>query len=75
MLLAETLGGLSRKPGISPLIVAGLARAAEFLIVAALGALITWFYIPPAIRVAPAYWIAVPGAALMSVVAFQALRL
>lgn len=73
--LAETLAGLSRKPGTSPVVIAGLARAAEFLIVAALGAFITWFYIPQHYSISPEYWIAVPGTALVTVAAFQGLGL
>ena len=69
--LAETLSMLDRKPGISPLIIAGLARTTEFMIVAALGALITWFYIPPTVQVSPEYWFAVPGVALATVLSFQ----
>ena len=73
--IAETITELSRRPGTSPVIIAGFARASEFMLVAALGAFITWFYIPPAIKIAPAYWIAVPGAALATIIAFQLLGL
>lgn len=73
--IAETVANLSRKPGTSPVIIAGVARALEFTIVAALGAFITWFYIPPSTQIAPAYWIAVPGGALMTVLAFQGMGL
>jgi Undecaprenyl-phosphate glucose phosphotransferase len=74
-MLAETFSSLHRGPGVSPLIVAGAARAVEFLLVAGLGAIVTFFYIPPAVGISPEYWIAVPGVAFATVFGLQLLGL
>ena len=69
--LAETVSTMPRRSGISPTAVTGLARLAEFLIVAISGALITFFWIPAQEGVKPQYWWAIPGAALATVLVFQ----
>lgn len=73
--LAEAQADLPHQPGVSPVVIAGLARLAEFLIIALTGAILVKFYIPPNIVPGFAYWIAVPGVALVSILAFQSLGL
>ena len=65
--LAETLAPIATAQGVSPLVFSGLVRLAEAVLVAAVGALTVHFYIPDGEALKPAYWIAVPGAGLMSV--------
>ena len=68
---AETIVPIPVRSGTSPLVVAGLVRLAEALLIAIVGAAITYGYIPTSEDLKPAYWTAIPGVALMSVVVFQ----
>jgi Undecaprenyl-phosphate glucose phosphotransferase len=72
---AESVARMARRPGVSPLVLSGLARAAEFLLVALTGAMITWLYIPADIPVSREYWVALPGVALLTIVVLQSLDL
>ena len=71
--LAETVATLPKRSGVSPVIISGLLRLVEFLIVAISGGLITYVYIPANETVKPEYWTAVPGAALLTIMVFQSL--
>jgi len=69
--LAETVGQPTRRNEISPVMVAGAARLLDFVLVATIGALITYLWIPAHEAVKPQYWWAVPGVALTTVVILQ----
>jgi FlaA1/EpsC-like NDP-sugar epimerase len=73
--LAEAQADLPPQPGVSPVVITGLARLAEFLIVALTGAVLVKVYIPPDIVLGLAYWVAVPAVALVTVLAFESLGL
>ena len=73
--LAEAATDLPPQAGVSPSVITGLARLGEFLTVTAIGAALTLGYIPPSITLSPAYLVAIPGAALMTVIAFDGLGL
>jgi len=68
------LGGEPAKPGYSAVVLAGLVRAAEFLLIVATGFLIHRLYVAPANGYEPAYFLIVPAVAMLSVLAFQMLR-
>jgi Undecaprenyl-phosphate glucose phosphotransferase len=68
------LGGEPAKPGYSAVVLTGLVRAAEFLLVVATGLLIHRLYVAPTNGYQPAYFLIVPAVAMLSVLAFQMLR-
>jgi len=69
MLAAEPV-----KPAYSPVVLAGLVRAAEFLLLLMTGALIHRFYVVSQVGYEPAYFIVTPAVAALAILAFQTLR-
>ncbi|MBV8564771.1 MAG: undecaprenyl-phosphate glucose phosphotransferase [Methylobacteriaceae bacterium] len=70
--LAETFVGTTR-PAWSPIVLAGIVRIVEFVLIALTGAGVHLFYIAPTHGYEAAYLIAVPAIAAAAVVMFQAL--
>ena len=68
------LGGEPAKPGYSAVVLTGLVRAAEFLLIVATGFLVHRLYVEPTVGYEPAYFLIVPAVAMLSVLAFQMLR-
>ena len=73
--LAETMGSLDARPHYSPLVLAGLARAVEFLLLCATGVLVHLAYVVPQVGYSFAYEVAIPLMAGLAVLVFQALRI
>ena len=71
--LAETLVGAPARPAYSPIVLAGLVRIGEFTLIAALGFLVHYFYVAPAVGYDIAYVVAIPAVSALAVVVFQAL--
>ncbi len=73
-MLAETAGALDAKPHYSPVVLVGLVKVLEFLLLCATGALVHIVYVAPQVGYGIAYFIAVPLIAALAIVAFQALN-
>jgi Undecaprenyl-phosphate glucose phosphotransferase len=70
---AEMLARLDQRPAYSPIVLAGLVRIVDFLLICAVGFLVHRFYVAPAWGYTAAYAIAIPSIALLAVVFFQAI--
>ena len=57
---------------ISPIVISGAVRILEFIVVCLTGAAIAWVYLPVEVSARP-YWVALPGAAALTLVAFRLL--
>ncbi|HRK24479.1 MAG TPA: undecaprenyl-phosphate glucose phosphotransferase [Beijerinckiaceae bacterium] len=73
--LAETVAGLTPRSSTSPAVIMVLARLGEALVIMTVGVLAIYLYIPASEPLKGAYWIAVPGAALLTVAMLQMLGL
>ena len=73
--LAEALAERSSTPAYSPIVVAGLVRLLDFMIIMATGLIVQHFYLPEGSRDGFYYLIAAPTIAAMSIVMFQALQI
>ncbi len=73
--LAETAGALNAKPHYSPVIIVGLVKVLEFLLLCGTGALVHALYVAPQVGYHPAYFVAVPIIAALAIVTFQALNI
>ena len=71
--LAEAMANQSATPAFSPVVLAGLVRVCDFLVLAAAGAIPYWFYLAPRIGFAPQYAAAGLGICVLALVAFQAI--
>ncbi|MGA2793703.1 MAG: undecaprenyl-phosphate glucose phosphotransferase [Roseiarcus sp.] len=72
--LLEMLAAEPVKPAYSPVVLAGLVRAAEFLLLVMTGALIHRFYVVSQVGYEPAYFIVTPAVAALAILAFQTMR-
>ncbi len=73
--LAEAMLGLQPTQALSPVVVAGLWRLCEALLICFSGGLVYAIYIHPQLGWQPAYAFAIPGLAVMAVVSLQAFEL
>jgi Undecaprenyl-phosphate glucose phosphotransferase len=77
MVKAELLRRLSAepvKPAYSPIVLAGLVRAAEFVLLVTTAVLIHWLYVAGQVGYEPSYFILTPAVAALSILVFQTLR-
>jgi Undecaprenyl-phosphate glucose phosphotransferase len=72
--LLESLGAEPAKPRYSSVVIAGLVRAAEFVIIALTAALVLRLYVAPSVGYEEAYFIITPAVAALSLVVFQMLQ-
>jgi Undecaprenyl-phosphate glucose phosphotransferase len=73
--LSEALpDGLGTKPHYSPVVLAGLVRLTEFVLLCATGVLVHLAYVVPQVGYEAAYFVAIPCMAALAIVAFQMLR-
>ena len=70
--LAERVVALTAKPTLSPVVIAGVVRLVEFILVMAVGFAVEWLYLPGTEPRGWAYIITVPCVAAVTVVALQA---
>jgi Undecaprenyl-phosphate glucose phosphotransferase len=73
----ELLNRLAAEPvksAFSPVVIAGLVRAVEFLLVAAIGTLIHQFYVAPYVGYQPSYFVITVAVAVFSIFVFQVLH-
>jgi Undecaprenyl-phosphate glucose phosphotransferase len=70
----EMLAGEPAKPRYSPVVLAGLVRGAEFLIIILTAALVHGLYVVPSIGYEPAYFVIAPAVAILSLLVFQMLQ-
>ena len=73
--LAEATLSMSKLGTVSPIVISGLVRLVEFLLVSLAGTIIILAYLPVDLRASPEYWVAVPGVALMTIIIFQSFDL
>ncbi len=71
--LAETMMGADAAPATSPIVLAGMVRMLEMVLLALTGFLVHAFYVVPVVGFSVAYGIAVPVVSLIAVLMFQAL--
>ena len=71
--LAESMSGQSAAPAYSPIVLAGVVRTIEFLLIGATGLLVHKLYVPQAVGNTIEYYSAIALIAAMSIVVFQAL--
>src|SRR5262245_898004 len=71
-LLAERVVALSPKATLSPVVMAGVVRLVELILVMAVGFAIAWLYLPAAEPRGWAYAITIPCIAAVTVIALQA---
>jgi Undecaprenyl-phosphate glucose phosphotransferase len=71
--LAETLVDLPPAKGISPVVLAGIVRLAEFVTLTLVGALLFLLVVYPVIGASNAYLVAVPAVALATLIILQTL--
>jgi Undecaprenyl-phosphate glucose phosphotransferase len=68
---AELLSTLDQRPALSPIVLAGLVKIADFLVVATTGFLVHAAYVAPQESLAAAYVFAIPAVALAAAFAFH----
>lgn len=73
--LAEIAGGQTAHPALSPIVLGGSARIAEFLCVIAAGVIVHLYYVVPVVGFDSSYYVAIASVAACSVVLFQHLGL
>ena len=71
--LAEAMAHQSAAPAYSPIVLAGVVRLVDFVIVCASGAMVYWLYLHTYVESAAPYMIALPAIAALSIITFQAL--
>ena len=74
-LLAETVAGSDKRPAWSPIVLAGLVRLVEFLLICGTGIAVHTLYVSPVWGFEPHYYIAIPTLACLSIVVFQAFNI
>jgi len=74
-LLAETITGPDKRPAWSPIVLAGLVRLTEFLLICGTGIAVHTLYVAPVWGFEPHYYIAVPTLACFAIVVFQAFNI
>jgi Undecaprenyl-phosphate glucose phosphotransferase len=72
--LLQKLAAEPVKPAYSPVVLAGLIRIAEFLLMVSTGAVIHRFYVASVVGYETSYFIVTPAVAAMAVLVFQALH-
>jgi Undecaprenyl-phosphate glucose phosphotransferase len=72
--LLQELAAEPIKAAYSPVVLAGLVRASEFLLIVLTGALVHYFYVAAHLGYERSYFVVVPAVAVLSVVVFQALQ-
>jgi Undecaprenyl-phosphate glucose phosphotransferase len=72
--LLDSLAAEPIKSAYSPVVLAGLVRASEFLIVLLTGALVHYFYVAGSKGYETSYFVATPAVAVLSIVIFQILQ-
>lgn len=70
--LAESMGGIERRAPYSPIVLAGVARIAEFVLLCAVGFLVHRLYVQPRTGYEASYFIAIPALSAVAVTVFQA---
>lgn len=70
--LAEAMGGLDRRAPYSPIVLAGIARLAELVLLCAVGFTIHRLYVEPRFGYEASYLIAIPALSAMAVTVLQA---
>ncbi|MGL4637751.1 MAG: undecaprenyl-phosphate glucose phosphotransferase [Beijerinckiaceae bacterium] len=70
--LAEAAVDLQPVKSVSPIVIAGLWRLTEALLVALIGSFVYWFYVIPQVGWQPAYTLAIPMIAVLAIVMLQA---
>ncbi|MBI1867422.1 MAG: undecaprenyl-phosphate glucose phosphotransferase [Methylocystis sp.] len=73
--LAEIVANGKPTKAYSPIVVAGLVRILEFTLITCAGLAVHELYVAPVHGHEPAYFFAIPGVALLAIIAFQALDL
>ena len=71
--LAETLARHPTRRAISPIVLAGLTRMIEVVLIAASGVLVHMFYVAPVWGYEPAYYVAIFAMTVLALVSFEAL--
>ena len=71
--LAEAMGGRQARPPYSPIVLAGIVRCIEFVLLCAAGFGVHRLHVVPLVGYNPLYFFAIPAIAAASVVAFQGL--
>ncbi|GAC1331890.1 MAG: undecaprenyl-phosphate glucose phosphotransferase [Beijerinckiaceae bacterium] len=71
--LAETLARHPTRRAFSPIVLTGLTRMVEAVLIAASGVLVHAFYVAPAWGYEPIYYIAIFGMTVLSLLVFEAL--
>jgi Undecaprenyl-phosphate glucose phosphotransferase len=74
-LLAETISGSDTRPAWSPIVLAGLVRLVEFLLICGSGIAVHTIYVSPVWGFEPHYYIAIPTLASFAIVVFQAFNI
>jgi Undecaprenyl-phosphate glucose phosphotransferase len=72
--LLDSLAAEPIKSAYSPVVLAGLVRAVEFVLIAVTGALVHYFYVVGQVGYEPSYFIVIPAVAILSIIVFQVLR-
>ena len=72
--LLESLAAEPIKAAYSPVVLAGLVRAVEFMLIAITGALVHYFYVVGHVGYEASYFIVTPAVAIASIIVFQALQ-
>jgi Undecaprenyl-phosphate glucose phosphotransferase len=73
----EAVAALAAEPakvGYSAVVLTGLVRAAEFLLIVGVAFLVHRLYVAPTVGYEPSYFLIVPAVAMLSIIAFQMLR-
>ena len=73
--LADTMGRLDARPHYSPLVLAGLVRAIEFVLLCATGVLVHLAYVVPQVGYSFAYEVTIPLMSAVTIFVLQALRI
>jgi len=74
-LLAETIAGSDTRPAWSPIVLAGVVRLIEFLLICGTGIAVHVLYVTPVWGVEPHYYIAIPILASFAIIVFQAFNI
>ena len=72
--LLERLAAEPVKPAYSPVVLAGLVRAGELVLLVLMATLIHWLYVVGQVGYEPAYFIITPAIAVLAILAFQSLH-
>lgn len=70
--MAEAMGGLDRRAPYSPIVLAGIARLAEFALLCGVGFMVHRLYVEPRFGYEASYLIAIPALSAVAVTVFQA---